>query len=211
MKNDYKQITLNGLLTNNPTFRLVLGTCATLALTSSASNGLGMGLTVTFILICSNVIISLLRKVIPNEVRIPAFVLIIATFVTIVRMFLNKFMPDLYESMGVFLPLIVVNCIILGRAEAFASKNSVLASACDGLSNGIGFTCALTMMGIIREVFGNGSIFGVELWDFKIAFFTNAAGAFFVYGVCIAVFNRIYDAISEKKTRKLLLDGTKNV
>lgn len=127
-----------------------------------------MGLTVTFILICSNVIISLLRKIIPNEVRIPAFVLIIATFVTVVRMVLNKFMPSLYESMGVFLPLIVVNCIILGRAEAFASKNNVLASAADGLANGLGFTAALTVMGIIREIFGSGQFFGIQLWNFRI-------------------------------------------
>lgn len=211
MKNDYKKIIFDGIITNNPTFRLVLGTCATLALTTSAINGLGMGLTVTFILICSNVIISLLRKIIPNEVRIPAFVLIIATFVTVVRMVLNKFMPSLYESMGVFLPLIVVNCIILGRAEAFASKNNVLASAADGLANGLGFTAALTVMGIIREIFGSGSFFGIQLWNFRIDFFTNSAGAFFVYGICIAVFNYIYDKIQFNRTKKRLLNGEENI
>lgn len=211
MKNDYKKIALNGIIANNPSFRLVLGTCATLALTTSAINGIGMGLTVTLILICSNVIVSLLRKIIPAEVRIPAFVLIIATFVTLVRMLLEKFIPDLYDSMGVFLPLIVVNCLILGRAEAFASKNNVLASALDGLSNGLGFTLALTVMGIIREVLGNGSIFGIELWDFKIGFFTNAAGAFFVYGISIAVFNAIYNRFEEKKSRKNLLNGTEGI
>ena len=207
MKNDFKQITFNGIVANNPTLRLVLGTCATLALTTSAMNGVGMGLTVTFILLCSNAFISLLRKVIPNAVRIPAFVLIIATFVTVVRMVLYKFLPDLYDSMGVFLPLIVVNCIILGRAEAFASKNDVLASACDGVANGIGFTLALTTMGIIREVFGNGSFFGLHLWDFKIGFFTNPAGAFLVYGICIAVFNYIYEKVEDQAKRKRLLNG----
>jgi len=209
MKNDYKKITLDGIIANNPTFKLVLGTCSTLALTTSAVNGLGMGLTVTFILLCSNAIISLMRKLIPEAVRIPAYVLIIATFVTVVRMVLNKFMPDLYDSMGVFLPLIVVNCIILGRAEAFASKNDVLASAVDGFANGIGYTLALTCVGIIRELLGNGSLFGLQLWNFKIGFFSNAAGAFFVYGICIAVYTLIYDKFTEKKFQKELLEGDK--
>lgn len=202
-----KNIGLDGLIKNNPTFKLVLGTCPTLALTTAAMNGIGMGLAVTFILICSNAIISLLRKVIPNEVRIPAFVLIIATFVTIVRMLLDKFIPSLYESMGVYLPLIVVNCIILGRAESFASKNPVLDSACDGLFTGLGFTWALTSMGIIREVLGAGQLFGVTLWDFKIEFFTSAAGAFFVYGICIAIFNGAYtkieNSLRSKRFKKL--------
>ena len=202
-----KDIGLNGLIKSNPTFKLVLGTCPTLALTTAAMNGIGMGLAVTFILICSNVIISALRKVIPNEVRIPAFVLIIATFVTLVRMLLDKYIPSLYESMGVYLPLIVVNCIILGRAESFASKNPILDSACDGLFTGLGFTWALTMMGIIREVLGAGQLFGDTLWDFKIEFFTSAAGAFFVYGICIALFNGAYSKIEtylrRKKFRKM--------
>lgn len=197
-----KDIGLNGLIKSNPTFKLVLGTCPTLALTTAAMNGIGMGLAVTFILICSNVIISALRKVIPNEVRIPAFVLIIATFVTLVRMLLDKYIPSLYESMGVYLPLIVVNCIILGRAESFASKNPILDSACDGLFTGLGFTWALTMMGIIREVLGAGQLFGVTLWDFKIEFFTSAAGAFFVYGICIALFNGAYSKIETNLRRK---------
>ena len=195
-KNDYKKIFFDGVVANSPTWRLVLGTCATLALTTSAMNGIGMGLAVTVILLCSNVLVSLLRKVIPNEVRIPAFVLIIATFVTVVRMVLYAYLPDLYDSMGVFLPLIVVNCIILGRAESFASKNTVLAAAADGVANGIGFTVALTIMGIIREFLGNASFFGIALpWDFKIGFFTSSAGAFFVYGICIALFNFIYSKI----------------
>lgn len=211
MKTNYKKIALDGIIAGNPTLRLVLGTCATLALTTSAINGIGMGLTVTIVLMFSNMIISLLRKVIPGEVRIPAFVLIIATFVTIVRMVLLKFLPDLYDAMGVFLPLIVVNCLILGRAEAFASKNNILASCIDGISNGLGFTLALTVMGIIREVLGNGSLFGVELWSFKIAFFSNAAGAFFVYGICIAVFNFAYEKFLEKQSRKELLNGDKAI
>ena len=200
--NKFKGIALDGLLRNNPTLRLVLGTCPTLALSTTAMNGIGMGLAVTFILICSNTLISLLRKVIPNAVRIPSFVLIIATFVTVVRMVMEKFIPDLYESLGVYLPLIVVNCVILGRAEAFASKNPVLDSAADGLFTGLGFTWALTLLGVIREVLGSGSIFGMELWSFRIEFFTSAAGAFFTYGVMIALFNALFAKIDNSKKRK---------
>ncbi len=198
----FKEIAKNGILVNNPTFRLVLGTCPTLAISSSVFNSLGMGLAVTFILICSNAIISALRKVIPNEVRIPAFILIIATFVTIVRMVLYKFVPDLYSSLGVFLPLIVVNCIILGRAESFASKNPVLESACDGLFTGIGFTLAITLIGIIREVLGAGSFLGYKLWDFTIDFFGNAAGAFLVYGLMIFAFNALYEKFENNRKRR---------
>ena len=195
---EIRKIGLDGLLRNNPTLRLVLGTCPTLALTTAAFNGIGMGLAVTFVLIFSNVIISALRKVIPSEVRIPAFVLIIATFVTLLRMFLDKFIPSLYESMGVYLPLIVVNCIILGRAESFASKNPVIHSAFDGLFTGLGFTMALTIMGAIREILGAGAIFGVTLWDFRIEFFSSAAGAFFVYGISIALFNLVYTKVESR-------------
>lgn len=198
----FKTIAFDGLLKNNPTLRLVLGTCPTLALSTAAFNGIGMGLAVTFILICSNVLISLLRKTIPNAVRIPAFVIIIATFVTIVRMVLDKFIPSLYDSMGVYLPLIVVNCIILGRAESFASKNKVLDSACDGLFTGLGFTCALTLIGAVREILGAGAIFGYTLWDFKIEFFTSSAGAFFVYGLAIAIFNAIYSKVENVRRSK---------
>lgn len=200
------KIATDGLIFNNPTFRLVLGTCPTLALTTMAFNGIGMGLAVTFVLICSNTLISLLKKVIPNTVRIPAFVLIIATFVTIVKLVLDKFMPDLYATLGVYLPLIVVNCIILGRAESFASKNSVLDSACDGLFTGLGFTCALTLMGAFREILGSGSIFGFKLFDFSIDFFSSSAGAFFTFAMFIAVFNFIVEKAQNKK--KLL--GGKN-
>lgn len=200
--NKYGKITLNGLIQNNPTFKLMLGTCATLALTTSAINGIGMGLTVVVILTLSNVLISLLRKVIPSSVRIPAYVVIIATLVTIVRMVLFKYLPDLYDSMGVFLPLIVVNCIILGRAEAFASKNPVFDSAVDGLATGLGFTAALTIMGIIREFFGKGSIFGIQIMNFTIGFFSSSAGAFFVYGLCIMLFTQITDSIELARKEK---------
>ena len=198
----FKEIAKNGILVNNPTFRLVLGTCPTLAISSSVFNSLGMGLAVTFILICSNAIISALRKVIPNEVRIPAFILIIATFVTVVRMVLNKFVPALYSSLGVFLPLIVVNCIILGRAESFASKNPVLDSAADGLFTGIGFTLAITLIGIVREVLGAGAFLGYKLWDFSIDYFGNAAGAFLVYGLMIACFNALYEKFENNRKRR---------
>lgn len=200
-----KKIASDGLIFNNPTFRLVLGTCPTLALTTAAANGIGMGLAVTFVLICSNVLISLLKNVIPNTVRIPAFVLIIATFVTVVKLVLDKFMPDLYETLGVYLPLIVVNCIILGRAESFASKNPVLDSAFDGLFTGLGFTAALTLMGAFREILGSASVFGVKLWDpnvFSIGFFTSSAGAFFTYATFIAVFNYVIEKAQKKNRLK---------
>lgn len=199
MKNNFKKIASDGLLYSNPTLKLVLGTCPTLALTTAAMNGIGMGLAVTFVLAFSNMIISLLRRVIPKEVRIPAFVLIIATFVTMVRLALDKLLPDIYSSLGLYLPLIVVNCIILARAESFASKNGVLASACDGLFTGLGFTVALTLMGAVREILGAGTVFGFKLWDFKIEFFAKSAGAFFTYAVFIAVFAIIMDSIDKKR------------
>ena len=201
MKNKYAKIAFDGLITNNASFKLVLGTCAALGMSSSAIGGFGMGISVTVVLLLSNVLISMLRKVIPSAVRIPAFVVIIATLVTLLRMALEKYMPDLYDSMGVFLPLIVVNCMILGRAEAFASKQPVLDSAIDGVSTGLGFTVALTPMGMIREFFGSGSFFGIELFDFSIGFFASAPGAFFTYGICIALFLLITDNV-EKTARK---------
>ncbi len=201
MKNKYAKIAFDGLITNNASFKLVLGTCAALGMSSSAIGGFGMGISVTVVLLLSNVLISMLRKVIPSAVRIPAFVVIIATLVTLLRMALEKYMPDLYDSMGVFLPLIVVNCMILGRAEAFASKQPVLDSAIDGVSTGLGFTVALTLMGMIREFFGSGSFFGIELFDFSIGFFASAPGAFFTYGICIALFLLITDNV-EKTARK---------
>lgn len=188
----------NGLITENPVFRLVLGTCPTLAVSTSASNAIGMGIAATVVLICSNAVISLLRKVIPAKVRIPAYITIIAGFVTIVQMIVKAFAPSLDESLGVFLPLIVVNCIILGRAEMFASKNPVLLSALDGLSMGIGFTAALLMMSIVRELLGAGSIFGLELTFITqssviapMIIFILPPGGFFVFGVLIALMNKL--------------------
>lgn len=191
--NKYKKITLDGLIFQNPTFMLVLGTCPTLGLINSAFSSLGMGLTVLVILTLSNVLISLLRKVIPGAVRIPCYIVIIATLVTFARMALEKFLPDLYDSLGGFLALIVVNCIILGRAEAFASKHSVGESALDGIAQGLGFTLALTVMGIICEFFGKGSLFGLRIMDFGIGILAKPAGAFLVYGICIAVFVYVID------------------
>lgn len=201
--NKYAKITLDGLIFQNPTFMLVLGTCPTLGLISSASSAAGMGLTVVVILTLSNILISALRKVIPNQVRIPAYIVIIATLVTLARMVLEKFMPDLYDSLGGFLALIVVNCIILGRAEAFANKHTVVESALDGVAMGLGFTAALTIMGIICEFLGAGSIFGAQIMDFKMAIFTKTAGKFLVYGICIALFVYIMDSVERfRRERK---------
>lgn len=191
--NKFKKITLDGLIYQNPTFMLVLGTCPTLGLISSAFSAMGMGLTVLVVLMLSNIIISALRKVIPNEVRIPCYIVVIATLVTFARMFLEKFLPDLYDSLGGFLALIVVNCIILGRAEAFANKHTVPEAAVDGFANGLGFTVALTIMGVICEFFGKGSLFGYEIMSFKIGMLATPAGAFLVYGLCIAVFVYLID------------------
>lgn len=203
--NRFKEIALDGTVRQNPTFKLVLGTCPTLALTSAALDCLGMGAAVIFVLVFSNVIISLLRNIIPDRVRIPCFIVIIATFVTIVRMFIEAYLPSLYESLGVFLPLIVVNCIILGRAESFASHNPVGESALDGLFMGIGFTLAITSMGIVREVLGKASLFGYQLWNpnvFSIGFFANPAGAFLTYGLFIAIFTLCYNAVERKMKHK---------
>ena len=202
MKTNFKKIATDGVITQNPTLKLVLGTCPTLALTTMAMNGIYMGLAVTFVLICSNVLISLLRKLIPSQVRIPAFVLIIATFVTLVRLLLDKLLPDAYEVLGLYLPLIVVNCIILARAESFASKNGVIASATDGLFMGIGFTLALTLMGAFREILGAGAVFGITLWNFQIGFFSSSAGSFFTYALFIAIFSLVSSTISKSKRKK---------
>ncbi|MCD7729212.1 MAG: electron transport complex subunit RsxE [Clostridia bacterium] len=200
--NKYSKITLDGLIYQNPTFMLVLGTCPTLGLIKTASGAAGMGLTVVVILTLSNIIISALRKIIPSQVRIPAYIVIIATLVTLARMILEKLMPDLYDTLGSFLALIVVNCIILGRAEAFASKHTVVESAVDGIATGLGFTAALTIMGIICEFFGSGSIFGLQIMSFKIAVLAQPAGAFLVYGICIAIFVYIMDNIERAKRIK---------
>ena len=183
-----------GLLTKNPVLVQLLGMCSTMAITTTLFNGLGMGLTVTFILICSNVLISLLRKVIPGSIRIAAYVVIISAFVTMVDLLLQAFLPDLSESLGVFIPLIVVNCIILGRAEMFARKNSVFDSALDGLGMGIGFTLALVLMATIREVLGAGTFAGIAipvLKDYHFSLMTAAPGGFLAFGLLIALVNKL--------------------
>lgn len=183
-------ILLRGLLLENPVFVLVLGTCPTLAVTTSIKGAVSMGIAAMLVLICSNVVISLLGKIIPDSVRIPCYIVIIAGFVTLVQMVMHAYMKELYDLLGVYLALITVNCIILGRAEMFAAKNSVGASALDGLGMGLGFTLALCLMAFIREVFGNGSFFGIEipfLSNFKIPFLTQSPGGFFVFGILIAL------------------------
>ena len=183
-----------GIITENPVLRLVLGCCATLAVTTAASNAIGMGAATTFVLVCSNAVISLLRNVIPNKVRIPAFITIIAGFVTIVQMFIKAFSPALDTALGVFLPLIVVNCIILGRAEMFASKNKVLPSIIDGLGMGVGFTAAMLAMGIIRELLGAGTVFGLPILSGfmePIIIFLLPPGGFFVFGMLIALSGKL--------------------
>ena len=184
----------NGLLKDNPIFVQMLGMCPTLAVTTSAMNGVGMGLATTSVLVCSNMAISALRKVIPAKVRIPAFIVVIATFVTIVGMVMEGFVPALFNSLGLFIPLIVVNCIILARAESFASKNSVVNSMLDGLGMGLGFTLALMILGGVRELFGNGSIFGFSLLGaaYKPALIMILPpGAFLALGIILAIYNQI--------------------
>lgn len=184
----------NGLIKENPVFVLVLGTCPTLAVTTAAVNGIGMGAATTFVLVFSNLFVSLLKNVIPNKVRIAAFIVVIATFVTIVDLVMKAYTPDLYKSLGIFIPLIVVNCIILGRAEAFAQKNSIWPAVLDGFGMGLGFTLAITLIGSIREILGNGSIFGIRLMAehaSTILIFILPPGAFVTYGLLIAVMNRI--------------------
>lgn len=204
------QILTNGLLKENPSLRLVLGTCPTLAITTMASNGLGMGLAATFVLICSNVAISALRKVIPDKVRLPAYITIIASFVTVLMMLVKAFVPALDEALGVYLPLIVVNCIILGRAELFASKNTVVDSALDGLGMGLGFTLTLLIMASIREILGMGTWFGVQIlpagFD-TMGVFSSAPGGFFVYGILMAAAIWVETKLGQKKERKIGCSG----
>ena len=188
-KNNKLELVTKGLIKENPVLRLVLGTCPTLATSTMAINGLGMGVAATFVLVCSNIAISALRKIIPDKVRIPAYITVIAGFVTIVQMIVKAFLPALDTALGVFLPLIVVNCIILGRAEAFASKNTVVDSALDGLGMGLGFTLTLTLMGSIREFLGSGSIFGFAIPGmdkFALSVMTRAPGGFLIFGVLMA-------------------------
>lgn len=191
MKN-LRKIFMNGILDENPTFRLVLGMCPTLAITTAASNGIGMGLAVTFVLVFSNLVISLLRNAIPDKIRIPAFVVIIATFVTIVQLVVKAFLPALDKSLGMFIPLIVVNCIIFARAEAFAFKNPPVASMADGLGMGLGFTLAITILSSIRELLGSGTIFGVSVLGASfqpMAIMTAPPGGFIALGILLAIVN----------------------
>lgn len=191
-----------GLIKENPVLRLVLGTCPTLATSTSVESAIGMGLAATVVLVCSNIVISAMRKVIPSKVRIPAYIVIIAGFVTLVQMLVKAFLPQIDEMLGVYLPLIVVNCIILGRAEAFASKNTVLYSAVDGLGMGVGFTAALLLMGGIRELLGAGSIAGFTVLPEAIppmTIFVLAPGGFFVFGILIALANKVAESSGKPK------------
>jgi electron transport complex protein RnfE len=185
-----------GLLKENPTFVLVLGMCPTLGVTSSAINGLGMGLATTFVLVMSNLFVSMVKDVIPDKVRIPSYIVIIAAFVTVVELCMQAYTPGLFNSLGLFIPLIVVNCIVLGRAEAFASKNGMISSAIDGLSMGLGFSLSLSVLGSIREFLGSGRIFGILIYpeDYGMLLFVLAPGAFLVLGFLMAIVNKINKA-----------------
>ncbi len=196
MRNNIK-VLINGIVKENPTFVLLLGMCPTLATSSSALNGMSMGLATLFVLTCSNLAISSLKNLIPDMVRIPAYIVVIATFVTIVEMVMNAYLPALADSLGIFIPLIVVNCIVLGRAESFASKNKVVPSIFDGLGIGIGFTLALTILGALREFLGTGKIFSMTVYpeNYGSLIFVLAPGAFIVLGYLIAIFNKL-----QKKT-----------
>ena len=187
------QIITSGILKNNPTFVLVLGMCPTLGTTTSAINGMGMGVATMAVLIMSNLVISLIKNLIPSKVRIPAFIVVIASFVTIIQMLMQAYVPSLYASLGVFIPLIVVNCIILGRAEAFASKNGPIDSILDGIGIGVGFTLARTAVGSVREVLGSGEIFGYSLGiaNYMPLVFVLAPGAFLVLGYLMVLFNKL--------------------
>lgn len=191
-KSDFS-VVINGLIKENPTFVLLLGMCPTLGTTSSAINGMSMGLATAFVLICSNVVIAAIKGVIPDKVRIPSFIVIIATFVTVVQMIMEAYVPALYKTLGLYIPLIVVNCIILGRAEAFAAKNNVFRSMLDGIGIGLGFTCSLTVLGALREFLGIGSMFGVSIFPsvYGPLLFVLAPGAFLVLGYLLLLFNRL--------------------
>ncbi len=193
MKNKGLNVLLNGILKENPTFALILGMCPTLATTTDAKNGMSMGLATMFVLICSNVVISLLKNLIPDKVRIPAFIVVIATFVTMVELLMQAYVPGVYDKLGLFIPLIVVNCIVLGRAEAFAAKNNVGLSALDGIGMGLGFTLSLTLIGAIRELLGTGCVFGLNLYSetYGMLIFVLAPGAFIVLGYMMALIQKL--------------------
>ena len=191
---ELRKIFMNGIIDENPTFRMVLGMCPTLAITTAVSNGIGMGLATTVVLVCSNLFISLLRKAIPDEIRIPAFIVVIATFVTIVQLVIKAFLPALDAALGMFIPLIVVNCIIFGRAEAFACKNKPLAAVADGLGMGLGFTCAITLICAVRELFGAGTLLGIQVMPagyMPMDLLVKPAGGFIVLGLMMALMNKL--------------------
>lgn len=190
---NYIKTIANGIIKENPTFVLLLGMCPTLATTTSATNGMSMGLATMFVLICSNFVISLIKNVVPDMVRIPVFVVVIAAFVSILQMLMEAYMPSINKSLGIYIPLIVVNCIILGRAEAFACKNNPLASICDGIGMGLGFTLALTLLGSVRELIGAGTLFGVTLLPetCNVLLFVLPPGAFITLGYLIAIVNKL--------------------
>jgi electron transport complex protein RnfE len=190
------KVLINGIVNENPTFVLMLGMCPTLGTTSSAINGMSMGLATAFVLICSNTVIAAVKNVIPNMVRIPSFIVIIASFVTLLQMVMQAYVPDLYKTLGLFIPLIVVNCIVLGRAEAFASKNGPVSSFFDGLGIGLGFTLALTLLGAVRELLGTGKMFNLSLVpeDYGMLLFVLAPGAFIALGYLCAIVNKMREA-----------------
>ncbi len=193
MNNKSIKTILNGIITENPIFALVLGMCPTLATTTSAINGMSMGLATAFVLICSNVVISALRNLIPDKVHIPAYIVVIASFVTVVQLAMQAYLPALYETLGLFIPLIVVNCIVLGRAEAFAAKNNVWYSALDGLGMGLGFTLSLTVIGSVRELLGSGKVFDCVVFpeNYAMLVFVLAPGAFMVLAYLMALVNKL--------------------
>lgn len=206
MKNKYWERIYNGLIKENPTLILMLGMCPTLAVSTRAMNGIGMGLSSTAVLILSNLVISLLRKVIPDEVRLPSYIVIVASLVTVTELLIEAYLPAVYEALGIYIPLIVVNCIILGRAEAYANKHTPLLSVMDGIGMGLGFTIALTLAGLVREVLGNGTAFGISILPSgvePIAIFIQPPGAFLV----IALFIVIQNAIGIKTRQRKLVDG----
>ncbi len=192
MNNAFKTL-VNGILKENPTFVLALGMCPTLATTTSAINGMSMGLATLFVLVCSNIVISLLKNLIPDKVRIPAFIVVIATFVTVVELVMQAYLPGIYEVLGLFIPLIVVNCIVLGRAEAFAAKNNIGLSALDGIGMGLGFTLALTLLGAVRELLGTGGVFGLPIFgeQYAMLIFVLAPGAFIVLAYLMVLMNKL--------------------
>ena len=206
-----KDIALDGVVKQNPIFRLVLGTCPALAITTTMFNAVGMGVAVVLVMVCSNTLISLLRKVISDKVRIPCYIMVIATFTTIVIMLTEKYIPDLYDSLGVFLSLVVFNCVIFARAETFASSNGPIQSAIDGFFNGLGYMGGLLIISFVREFLGFGALFGYKVMNFSIDFFAQPAGGFLTFGILIAVFNFLYAKAERKQREKQALPQTFNM